>query len=328
MATSPLTDALDVLLDRTVLPGYSRLGYVARRTWWPADPAPGALAGMVVAVTGANSGLGKATVLGLARLGAEVRMLCRNEDRGASARDKLLAELPTARLHVDRCDVSDLSALEGFAQRLMNDVPALHGLVHNAGVLPPRRTVTADGHELTLATHVLGPHALTDLLRPALRADGAARVVWVSSGGMYTQRLRIDDPEYVAGEFSGSKAYARTKRMQVALAERWAVELSAEGITVHSMHPGWADTPGVDSSLPGFRKVTGPILRTPAEGADTIVWLMAAPEPGATSGLFWHDRHPRTTAYIRSTRPSEAEVTALWRFCVGATGRPAGPGND
>jgi dehydrogenase/reductase SDR family member 12 len=286
------------------------------------------LDGKVVAVTGANSGLGKAAVHGLARLGAEVRMLCRTEERGTSARNELLAELPAARLHVDRCDVSDLPALEAFAQRLMADVPALHGLVHNAGVLPPRRTVTADGHELTLATHVLGPHALTDLLRPALRVDGEARVVWVSSGGMYTQRLRIDDPEYAAGEFSGSKAYARTKRMQVSLAERWAVELATEGITVHCMHPGWADTPGVDSSLPGFRKVTRPLLRTPAEGADTIVWLMAAPEPGATSGLFWHDRRPRGTAYISSTRPGEAEVEALWQFCVDATGRPVGSAKE
>lgn len=320
-----LTTGLDWLLDRSVVPGYTRIGYLLRRNWWPDDPAPGSLAGKVVAITGANSGLGKAATLGAARLGAEVRMLCRSLERGNAARDEVAAQLSGADLHVDRCDISDLGALPDVAASLMERAPRLHALVHNAGVLPPERRVTADGHELTLATHVLGPHLLTDALRPALAADGDGRVVFVASGGMYTQPLRLDDPEYARGDYSGTIAYARTKRMQVALAERWADRLRGEGISVHSMHPGWADTPGVKDSLPGFHRLAGPLLRSDAEGADTIVWLLAAPEAGRTSGLFWHDRRPRPTAYVvrPGTRPDPEQVDALWEFCVQATGVPS-----
>lgn len=318
-----LASGLDWILDRTVVPGYTRIGYGLRKNWWPDDPPAGSLAGKVVAITGANSGLGKATALGVARLGGEVRMLCRSVERGIAARDEIAAEVPGCVLHVDRCDVSDLASLPDFAARLTREVPRLHGLVHNAGVLPPERTETDDGHELTLATHVLGPHMLTNELRGALASDGNARVVFVASGGMYTQRLYVDDPEYTRTEYNGTTAYARTKRMQVHLVEEWARELRGERVAVHSMHPGWADTPGVKDSLPGFSKVIGKLLRPAEEGADTIVWLVAAPGATEHSGLFWHDRRPRTTAYLSRTRPTPDEVRDLWEFCVRTTGVPA-----
>lgn len=315
---------LDLLLDRSVVLGYTRIGPALRRAWWPTDPAPGALAGRVVAVTGANSGLGKATVLGAARLGAEVRMLCRDVEKGDAAREEILAELPDASLHVDRCDVSDLASLPEVAGALARDVPRLHALVHNAGILPPERSESRDGHELTFATHVLGPHVLTDALRTQLAADGDGRVVFVVSGGMYTQRLPLDDPEYTRSAYSGSVAYARTKRMQVHLAEAWARELAGEEVAVHSTHPGWADTPGVQTSLPVFRKVTGPFLRSAEEGADTTVWLLAAPEAHDSTGLFWHDRRPRPTSYLSRTEPTPDQVRRLWDLVVDATGVPDG----
>ena len=118
-----LTRGLDVALDRLVVPGYTRIGPALRRTWWPADPPADALAGSVVAVTGANSGLGRATALGAARLGAEVRMLCRNVDRGAAARDEILREVPGAVLHVDECDLSDLAAVREVGAGLARQVP-------------------------------------------------------------------------------------------------------------------------------------------------------------------------------------------------------------
>ena len=114
-----------------------------------------------------------------------------------------------------------------------------------------------------MSLHVLGPLLMTELLRPSLRGHDA-RVVFVTSGGMYGQRLRADDPEFTTGEYSGTTAYARSKRAQVellpVLADRW----SGDGIGVHAMHPGWADTPGVVDSLPRFHKLTGPLLRDAA----------------------------------------------------------------
>jgi NAD(P)-dependent dehydrogenase (short-subunit alcohol dehydrogenase family) len=155
---------------------------------------------------------------------------------------------------------------------------------------------------------VLGPHLLTRRLAPE-------RVIWVSSGGMYAQKLRVDDLEYRDGEYNGTTAYARTKRMQVVLSELWARERwSASG------HPGWVDTPGIAHSLPTFGRVTRPILRTTQQGADTFVWLAAAAVP---SGRFWHDRRPRPTHYLPFTRESAEDRRTLWDFVEEASGAPA-----
>ena len=206
-------------------------------------------------------------------------------------------------MHVDTLDVSSLAAVRAYGY----DGP-VHALIHNAGVMPPERTETAEGHELALATHVLGPHLLTRRLRPE-------RVIWVSSGGMYTQKLRVDDLEYRSGTYSGTTAYARTKRMQVVLSELWARELVSS-----SGHPGWVDTPGIAHSLPRFERVARPILRTVQQGADTFVWLAAVDVP---SGRFWHDRRPRPTHYLPFTRDSEADRRALWAFAEEASGARA-----
>lgn len=302
---------LDTLLDRTVALGYSRLGYALRRRTWAADdPAPDALRGRVALVTGASSGLGEATAIGLARLGAEVVLVVRDLERGDAALARVRAAVPEAKVRTARCDVSSFASVREFAVRESRvDV-----LVHNAGVLPPERTESVDGHEITFATHVLGPLLLTELLRPALRD---ARVIFVSSGGMYTQRLAVDDPEFRDGRYRGATAYARTKRMQVELtpllAERWR----ADGIAVHSTHPGWADTPGLADSLPAFRRLLAPALRTAAEGADTAVWL-AATRPGVAPGRFWHDRRDRPTHVLPGTRPAPGEAERLLRYCLAA----------
>lgn len=315
---------VNAALDRLVVPGYSKLGYLARSAGWPAL-APDALAGRTIAVTGASSGLGTATAAGLAGLGAAVELVVRDRGRGEATREAILAAHPAARITVARCDLSDLADVRRYALDARDRLLALHGLVHNAGVLPAERVETTQGHELCLATHVLAPFLLTRELLPLLRAGSPperpglpARVVLVSSGGMYTASLRTDDPEYTEGRYSGGAAYARTKRMQVVLAELLADDLAPAGVVVHSMHPGWADTPGVADSLPGFHRVTGPLLRTAEQGADTAVWLQAATEPGHCSGLFWHDRAPRPTHYLFGEETA-AQRAALWALCVDAT---------
>lgn len=152
---------LDRLLDRSIVPGYSAVGYhLRRRTWAADDPAPNALVGRRVLVTGAGSGLGEATALGLARLGATVHMLVRSAQRAEPAVERISAALAAdgrpADLMVEECDVSDLSAVRTFSaeftNRLRADGAALDVLIHNAGVLPAARTESADGHELTVAT--------------------------------------------------------------------------------------------------------------------------------------------------------------------------------
>nr|MCW2728846.1 dehydrogenase [Aeromicrobium sp.] len=298
---SRFTSALDTILDKTLVPGYSAIGPALRRRWWPADPDPQALAGRHVVVTGGSSGLGRAAATGIARLGATVHLVGRNADRLGEAADLIRRDVPAAELLEEVCDVSDLDSVRAYAADLGGRVSALHAIVHDAGVMPPERSESAQGHELALATHVIGPLLLTELLRTNLAAAASPRVVIVSSGGMYSAPLDDsigDDIEYREGDYEGVRAYARTKRIQVTLAEQLAERYAADAITVHSMHPGWADTPGITESMPRFAKVAAPILRSAEQGADTIVWLTASPEATRTSGEFWSDRRARPTYYL------------------------------
>lgn len=312
--TSLLTRGLDGALDRTVAPGFSQIGYAVRSRLpgWPADPEPGALVGRAALVTGATSGLGLATAAGLARLGARVHLVVRDEAKGQRVADELRDEVPDADLELWTCDVADLADVRRLAEAFLAAGESLDVVVHNAGALPGTRQESPQGHELTMALHVLGPVLMTELLLPALaRAEDAARVILVTSGGMYAQRLRDDDPEYLTGDYSGTTAYARSKRAQVellgALDERW----SPAGVRVYATHPGWADTPGVQTSLPTFRRVTRPILRDAEGGADTTVWL-AATEPSPAPGGLWHDRCERPTHLRPGTRSTPEQVARMW----------------
>ena len=181
---------------------------------------------------------------------------------------------------------------------------------------------------MTFATNVLGPFLLTELLLGALEAGARSsgepsRIVSVSSGGMYTTGVDLGDLQSEGdGDWSGSMVYARTKRMQLMLTEVWARRLAAGGVTVSAMHPGWADTPGVQDSLPAFHRLMAPVLRTPAEGADTITWLVADPQAGRESGAFWHDRRRRATSLLPGTRPAPGEAERLAVACRKLSGLP------
>jgi dehydrogenase/reductase SDR family member 12 len=309
--------AADAALEVTVVGGFSRIGYEARRSLfhWDAQPAPD-LAGRVVLVTGATGGLGFAAADALARRGAQVWIVGRDAGRTDDARDRIVAATPGAHVSVIVADLASLDDVHECAARVAEQAPRLDALVHNAGALTHELEYTADGIELTAQVHVVAPFLLTTLLLPLLRATEGARVVTVSSGGMYTQPLDLPALVVARQPFNGSRAYANAKRAQVVLNELWPTRPEAAGVTFHAMHPGWADTPGVQASLPRFRSIMRPVLRTPAQGADTIVWLASAPEPLQRNGAFWLDRRPRATSPLPWTRTSPAEAEALWSWCV------------
>ena len=315
----------NALLDASILFSFDRSGYRRHARSFAPDDLDVDLAGRVCLVTGANSGIGFETSRALAERGATVWMLCRDRKRGEEALTRIRHTTRSKRVHLALLDVSDPAAARRFARDFAST--RVDVLVHNAGVLPSARETAADGHELTLATHVLGPWRLTRALLPRLRASADARVVFVSSGGMYTQRLSLDDCEWRRRPYDGVAAYAQTKRMQVVLAGLLAEELATSGVTVSAMHPGWADTPAVRSSLPRFWSLMRHRLRTPAEGADTVVWLAASPAARARSGLFWFDRQPRATHLLPWTRESGSDRAALRELCEQATGtsRAAAP---
>jgi dehydrogenase/reductase SDR family protein 12 len=294
-----LTSLLDTLLDRTIVGGYSSIGYAVRSRTWTDDPLP-SMAGRTVLVTGATSGLGLAAAKGFARLGADVWLVARDPERGERSRAQVAEHADGGEARLELCDLAQLSSVRALAERVTATADRVDVLVHNAGVLPAERTVTEDGIELTFAVDVVAPFLLTRLLTPRLATAESmpTRIVTVSSGGMYAQKLAADDLQYERGDFSSTTAYGRAKRAEVVLNEMWADRLRDQGVVCHAMHPGWADTPGVSSSLPGFYRVTKPLLRTPEQGADTIVWLGAADEPAHSTGEFWHDRRRRPTSLV------------------------------
>jgi len=316
---NPIPRAVDLLLEATVAGSFTRLGYEARRRLdhWE-EPPPGALAGRRILLTGATSGIGRAATGQLLDLGAEVLVVGRDEQRTVRAAAELGVAHPDGTVSAHIADLADLGAVREMADELVAFGKPFDAIVHNAGALLADKTVTADGLETTLAVHLVAPHLLTERLTPLLRAP--ARVIWVTSGGMYSQGLDVDDLEMDAESYKGTAQYARAKRAQVELLGLWAERLAPDAVA-HAMHPGWTDTPGVEASLPTFRKVTGPTLRTPDQGADTLVWLLWADAPAQVSGQLWLDRRPRSTVHIPGTGTDDAERARLWAWVEAATAR-------
>ena len=318
-------DAADAILEASVVGSFTRIGSAVRRRLdeWD-DLASKDLRGRVVVITGATSGLGRATASRLARLGAEIVVVARDPARAQRTCEELREE--TARRDAAEpvvAEVGDLEAIRRAAAEIVARHPRVHALVHNAGALDDVRSVSPQGLEQTVACHVVGPFLLTTLLLPALRAAAPSRVVWVSSGGMYAEPLDVTTLVTDATQYDGVVAYARAKRAQVTLSEMLAERLRPDGVVVHAMHPGWAKTPGVARSLPRFRAIVGPLLRSPEEGSDTLAWLVADDgEPLATTGRFWLDRRPRAIHRAARTRRSdtESERQALWRWVTEKSG--------
>ncbi|CAN6194661.1 unnamed protein product [Urochloa humidicola] len=240
-------------------------------------------------VTGANSGIGFATAEGLASHGATVYMLCRNKERGEAALNQIRSKTGNENVHLEICDLSSINEVKSFATKFTSMDKPLHVLVNNAGLLEHKRETTAEGLELNFAVNVAATYTLTELVMPLLeKAAPDARVITVASGGMYTEPLS-KDLQFSEENFDGTRQYARNKRVQVALTEWWADKYN-KGVGFYSMHPGWADTPGVAKSLPGLSEKLSGNLRSNDEGADTVIWLALQPKEKLSSGAFYFDR--------------------------------------
>ncbi len=313
--------------------GFGSPGIRVRRRLegWPAVPA---MDGRRVLITGATSGIGLAAATELAGLGARIGIVGRDAQRTAAASARIgagLAADPTGQVdharHVRPAElvdvfVADLTRLDD-ARRLADEVSAAWGgvdvLVHNAGALHAKYHQTPDGFESTYAAQVLSPHILTAGLLPALVQGNRPRVVTVSSGGMYAEALDVATVQFEEPGYNGVRAYARAKRAQVVLTEQWAARFPTP-IQFHSMHPGWADTPGVRDALPRFHRLTRPVLRTPAEGADTIVWLAGVGSIPGPNGSFWLDRRPRGTVRMPGTSIPAGVGQELWELVCRQSG--------
>lgn len=299
MPSSPLARFADAALEATIVGSFTKAGPALRRSLFSwTDPGSDALAGKVVVVTGATSGLGKVIAEGVGRAGATVEVVGRNTDRGTDVAAELRNEGIAATFR--RCDLSKLDDVRSLATDLLADHDRIHTVLHNAGALLDHREETEDGLETTWETMVVAPHLLTRLL-----ADHLDRAIWMSSGGMYLQDVDLGDLGWEERTWNGSRVYAQAKRAQIDLVHE-ATERGESPVQV-AMHPGWADTPGVEAALPGFRKVMGPLLREPQEGADTAIWLTVASDRAIEPGAFYLDRRPRNTVRWPGTATSTTD---------------------
>ncbi len=326
-----LARAVDAVLEATVILSFSSIGYSVRRriSHWTVV-RDDHLDGRTVLVTGATSGLGRAVAEALIRLGATVILLGRDASRTTRVADELRRATGSSSIDTVVADMGDLEEVRRAAAAVRARHQRLDVLIHNAGALVAEREFAPDGSEVTVASQLLGPFLLTGLLLDRLASAAPGRVITVSSGGMYTAPLspaalesNVTDNSSESATFSGVKQYALVKRAQVVLTRLWASRVPSDQVVFHAMHPGWVDTPGLKESLPTFRRFIAPVLRSAAQGIDTIAWLASDDDLAIeSSGRFWHDRRPRSVHRLPSTRRAETPEAAkrLWAVCVRRTG--------
>lgn len=268
-----------------------------------------------VVITGANSGIGKETAVGLAAGGAKVIMTARDPGRGAAALDEVRARSDGGQVHLMLLDLASFESIEAFAAELLDREPRIHVLINNAGLVLSQRHTTPEGFEATFAINHLGPFLLTSLLLPRLLESAPARIIDVASTAHHAARRGLDfDDLQTEHRYTSLKAYSRSKLANVLHARELARRLHGTGVTANSLHPGAVasgfgrdeDTVGPEAILMALAQ---PFLITPMQGAGTSVFLAMSPEVGEISGEYFVRSKPSRPS--KAARDDEA-AARLW----------------
>jgi dehydrogenase/reductase SDR family member 12 len=289
---------------------FSAIGYRARSLAW--KPYNASFDGETWVVTGATGGIGRAIVEAAARGGATVYALARSRDKLAQVARTAPGPGRVIPLVVDLSSVSDTRRA---AMQLVEPGTKVNVLVNNVGLLLDELTTTQEGFETSYATNLLNHWVLTEALieADALRPQGT--VIEMSSGGMYNAPLTL---AYMGmkhpSKYNGVYAYAVHKRGQAELVKYWQERHGVRGLRFYVMHPGWADTEGVKTAMPNFRRRLKSVLRDSAQGADTALWLAATRPTQPGPEAFWFDRAPRPAHAYPHTAVSKHTAQDLAEF--------------
>ena len=292
------------------LRAFTRHGYVTGRKVWA--PMSERMEGRHVVLTGANSGIGLAAAIGLASAGASLTLVVRDDAKAAQTEATIKEATGRTDIHFELADLSLLKDTDALIDRLLAKGKAIDVLINNAGALFNDHTITSEGLEKSYALLLLSPWRLCERLLPLLKHhDATARVINVVSGGMYAERLNLKRLNMTSDGYRGARAYAQCKRALSIMTEIWSERWRDHNIVVNAMHPGWSDTPGVQKSLPAFRRIMRLVLRSHAEGADTVVWMAQSNQAALSTGKLFLDREPRSTYLLGNNVESEEDRKAL-----------------
>jgi len=271
------------------------------------------MAGKVVLITGGTGGIGKATAIGLAAIGARVGITGRDLARAEQAAADIRSASENPAVDAFAADMTSQAEVRRLAAAVLDAYPRLHVLVNNVGGFWAHRHPTADGLERTFALNHLAPFLLTNLLLDRLKASAPARVVTVSSGAQSMGRIDFDDLQG-ALNYSGQRAYNQSKLANIMFTNELARRLDGAGVTATSVHPGVVRTNfGAEDQAWFFTiisRVVRPLLKTPAQGAQTPIYLASSPDMDGISGQFFVNRKPKTANKVAY----DTDMTArLWR---------------
>jgi NAD(P)-dependent dehydrogenase (short-subunit alcohol dehydrogenase family) len=282
--------------------------------------------GRVCAVTGANTGIGKATAEGLARLGARVILICRSQSRGRKARAEIEKSTGNDQLEVVEIDLGSMASIRAGARAIRERYEHLHVLVNNASVIVNRREETSEGNEVQLAVNHLGYFLLTHELLGLLEASAPARVVNVAGDAHHMAALDLDDLQWKRRRYWGFRVYATTLLLEILFTHELARRLEGTGVTATALHPGVVDTELMRNwprwMLPLW-SLARPLLLSPEAGARTPVFLASSPEVEGVSGEYFYKCRPRKTSRIAHDRELARRVWAVSEKLCGLSGSGA-----
>ena len=277
------------------------------------------LTGKTCILTGANSGIGKATALELAKMGARLVMVCRDREKGEAAQREIIAESKSNNVELMIADLSSQESIRRFSSDFQKTHEKLELLINNAGVYLTKRLTTPDGLEATLATNLLGPFLLTNLLLRVLKAGAPSRIVNISSDAHEGIRMNFEDLQSEK-KFSGWQAYGQSKLGMILFTHELSKRLAGTGITVNSVHPGvvrthFAKNNGGLIAL-GFR-IIGVFFISPSTSANRVLYVATSPDLTNVSGKYFSKMREE-----RSSRESYDDPSAerLWQVIERLTG--------